>query len=442
MRGGQVKTDLVICNAAQLVTCASAGAPKRGTALADVGVIPNGAVAIRDGVIVGVGESDELCATWTGKQTIDASGKVVCPGFVDAHTHVVYAGDRVGEFEMRIRGATYVEIMEAGGGILSTMRATRAATLEQLVQESNRRLEKMLSLGTTTVEVKTGYGLDTASELKMLDAIGTLDRQQSIDLVPTFLGAHAVPPEYRGRTDEYVQRVIEEMIPAVTRWWHSSPFAGRPLYCDVFCEAGVFDRDQTRRVLEAGLAHGLPLKLHADEFESLGGVSLAVALGALSVDHLDVTAPDEISLLAASDTIGVLLPAVGLNLGSAHAAPARSMADAGVILALATDLNPGSAPCFSMPLTMAIACRYGRLLPAEALNASTINAAYAVGLGDRIGSIQVGKLADLCILDVPDYRDLVYWLGSNPVGTVIKRGRVVRNGECGWQKLSGSTASI
>jgi imidazolonepropionase len=245
--------------------------------------------------------------------------------------------------------------------------------------------------------------------------------------VPTFLGAHAVPPEYGGRPDAYVQRVVEEMIPAVARWMRGSSFAGRTLYCDVFCEAGAFDNDQTRRVLEAGLAHGLPPKLHADEFASLGGVSLAVALGAVSVDHLDVTPPDEIARLAASETIGVLLPAVGVNLGSGHAAPARAMADAGVALALATDLNPGSAPCLSMPLTMALACRYGRLLPAEALNAGTINAAYAVGLGDRLGSIQAGKRADLCILDVPDYRHLVYWLGGNPVKTVIVDGCVVRH---------------
>jgi imidazolonepropionase len=420
-----VKADLLIYNALQVVTCASAGGPKRGAALAEVGLVPNGAVAISDGRIVDVGMSDDLRATWKGEKTIDASGKVVCPGFVDPHTHVVYAGDRVDEFEMRIRGATYVQIMESGGGILSTMRATRAATAEQLVLESRRRLDAMLALGTTTVEVKTGYGLDTASELKMLDAIAALDRQHAIALVPTFLGAHAVPPEYSGRADEYVQLVVEEMIPAVAHWSRASSFVGRPLFCDVFCETGAFDCDQTRRVLEAGLAHGLLPKLHADEFESLGGVSLAVALGAISVDHLDVTPPDEIAGLAASETIGVLLPAVALNLGSAHAAPARAMADAGVALALATDLNPGSAPCLSMPLTMAMACRYGRLLPAEALNASTINAAYAVGLGDRVGSIQVGKEADLCILDVPDYRHLAYWLGGNPVETVIVRGRVV-----------------
>jgi imidazolonepropionase len=422
-----VKTDLLIYNTAQLVTCADAGGPKRGAALADVGLIPGGAVAVSDGEIVDVGVTDDLCATWTGERAIDASGKVVCPGFVDAHTHLVYAGDRVDEFEMRTRGATYLQIMESGGGIVSTMRATRAASLAQLVAESRRRLDEMLRLGTTTVEVKTGYGLDTASEIKMLDAIAALDRQHPIDLVPTFLGAHAVPPEYRGHPDEYLQLVAEEMIPAAARWLRTVPFARRPvaLFCDVFCEAGVFDCGQARRILEAGQAHGLPPKLHADEFEFLGGVSLAVELGAVSVDHLDVTPPDEIAKLAASDTIGVFLPAVGFNLGSVYAAPARAMADAGVALALATDLNPGSAPCLSVPLTMAIACRYGRLLPAEALNASTINAAYAVGMGDRVGSIQVGKQADLLILDAPDYRHMAYWLGGNLVEKVIKRGRVM-----------------
>jgi imidazolonepropionase len=426
-----VKTDLLIHSAAQLVTCASRDGPKRGAALADVGLIPGGAVAVSDGEIVDVGATDDLCAAYTADRAIDASGKVVCPGFVDAHTHLVYAGDRADEFEMRVAGVTYMQIMASGGGIVSTMRATRAATVEQLVVESRHRLDEMLSLGTTTVEAKTGYGLDADSEIKMLDAIAALDRQHPIDLVPTFLGAHAVPPEYKGRPDEYVQLVAEEMIPAVARWLRTAPFAGRQiaLFCDVFCEAGVFDCDQSRRVLEAGLAHGLPAKLHADEFESLGGVSLAVKLGAVSVDHLDVTVPDEIVKLAASDTIGVLLPTVGLNLGSVRAAPARAMSDAGVALALATDLNPGSAPCLSMPLTMAVACRYGRLLPAEALNASTVNAAYAVGLGDRVGSIQVGKQADLLVLDVPDYRHIAYWLGGNPVEKVIKRGRVVAGGD-------------
>ena len=419
--------DLLIHNAAQLVTCASAGGPKRGQSLADVGLIVDGAVAVAEGKIVDAGPSSDLCARYNAHQTIDASGKVVCPGFVDAHTHVVYAGDRVDEFEMRVRGATYLQIMEAGGGIVSTMRSTRAATVDQLVTAARPRLDSMLSLGTTTVEAKTGYGLDVASEVRMLEAITTLDREHAVDLVPTFLGAHAVPPEFRDDPDAYVDRVVQEMVPRVAHWYGESHYddRSRPFFCDVFCEPGAFDLGQTERVLRAGQAHGMACKLHADEFESIGGVSLAVGCAAVSVDHLDVTPPDEIERLADSDTVGVILPAVGLNLGSTQFAPARAMVDAGVALALATDLNPGSAPCLSMPLTMGLACRYGGLLPAEALNAGTLNAAYAVGLGDRVGSIEVGKQADLLVLDVPDYRHIVYWLGGNPVEQVIKRGQVV-----------------
>ncbi|HXV44561.1 MAG TPA: imidazolonepropionase, partial [Anaerolineae bacterium] len=408
-----MEVDLLIHNAAQLVTCASLGGPKRGEAMAEVGIISNGAVAIADGEIVAVGPSADMQADVTARETIDASGKVVCPGFVDPHTHVVYAGDRVNEFEMRIRGATYMEIMAAGGGIVSTMKATRAATVAQLVAEARPRLEAMLALGTTTVEIKTGYGLDTASELNMLQAIADLAAPSSssgqsshpLDLIPTFLGAHAVPPEYKGRTDEYVDLVVTEMLPAVAEWYYaperSLPLERTmhhvPLFCDVFCEANVFDREQSRRILEAGLALGLPAKIHADEFVNLGGVSLAVELGATSVDHLDVTPLAEVAMLANSNTVGVVLPAVNFNLGSAHFANARAMIDAGVALALATDINPGSAPCPSMPLVMAMACRYQRLLPAEALNASTINAAYAVGLGYKLGSLEVGKQADMLL---------------------------------------------
>ena len=422
-----LKADLLIHHAAQLVTCASPDGPKRGAALAEVGLIADGAVAIADGEIVGVSPTAELRGRYEAAETLDASGKVVCPGLVDAHTHTVYAGDRASEFEMRLRGATYMEVLRAGGGILHTMRATRAATVQELVAESRRRLDAMLSLGTTTAEVKTGYGLDTANEVRMLQAIARLDAGHPLDLVPTFLGAHALPPEYEGRADEYVDLVLDDMLPQVAEWYRRSPFArdGVPLFCDVFCEEGAFGLDQARRILEAGRALGLPLKLHADEFTSLGGVSLAVSLGVVSVDHLDVTPPGEIETLAGSGTLGVILPAVNLNLGSSHFAPARAMVDAGVALAVATDLNPGSAPCPSMPLAMALACRYGRLLPAEALNASTINAAYAVGLGDRIGSIEVGKQADLLIVDAPDYRHLAYWLGGNLVERVIKKGRIL-----------------
>lgn len=422
-----MQVDLVIHSASQLITCASPDGPKRGPELSDVGQIPDGALAIADGQIVAVGPTQEIRAQYTSRRDIDATGKLVCPGFVDPHTHVVYAGDRSREFEMRIRGATYMEIMEAGGGIVSTMKQTRAASVEQLVAATRPRLNAMLARGTTTVEVKTGYGLDMPSELAMLRAIAALHESHPCDLAPTFLGAHAIPPEFSGRTDEYVDLVVREMIPAAAEWFAQSSYADSdfPLFCDVFCEQGVFDLAQSRRVLETGLAHGMQAKIHADEFVNLGGVTLATELGAVSADHLDATPEEEIARLAESATVGVVLPAVNFNLGSHHFADARAMVDAGVALALATDINPGSAPCPSMPLVMAIACRYQRLLPAEALNAATINGAYAVGLGHRIGSLEVGKQADILVVDAPDYRHLAYWFGVNLVERVIKQGKVV-----------------
>jgi imidazolonepropionase len=418
--------DLLIINASQLVTCASPTGPKRKAALQDVGLIPNGAIAIAAGEIVAVGPTADLQSAYLARETIDAGGQVVCPGLVDPHTHVVYAGERVAEFELRVRGASYMEIMAAGGGILSTMKATRAASVTQLSAESRPRLAAMLALGTTTIEVKTGYGLNTESELAMLQALADLDQSQPCDLVPTFLGAHAIPPEYQDRSDDYVAVVIGEMLPAAAQWYAGSPFARRqwPFFNDVFCEAGVFNRDQSRRVLEAGATYGLRPKIHADEFESLGGVALAVDLKAVSVDHLDVTPAEEIAGLAQAETMGVVLPAVNFNLGSTHFAPARAMIDAGVALALATDINPGSAPGPSMQFVMALACRYQHLLPAEALNASTINAAHAIGLGNRVGSLEVGKQADLLILKTSDYRHLAYQFGGNLVERVIKKGRI------------------
>ena len=418
------QVDLLIFNISQLITGASPTGPKRGAAMRDVGLIENGAVALKGEHIVAIGRSKELVAAYTANQVIDAAGQVVCPGFVDPHTHVVYAGDRVGEFELRIKGASYMEIMSAGGGIISTMRAVRAASVEQLVAETRPRLDAMLQLGTTTVEVKTGYGLDTTSELKMLQAIEELDRTHPIELVPTFLAAHAISPEYRDRADDYINFIIEEMLPQAAEWHQNSTFAGRPFFNDVFCEQNAFSLAQSRRVLEAGLALGLPPKIHADEFTPLGGVDLAIELNAVSADHLDVTPPSAQERLAQSNTVGVVLPAVNFNLGSSHFAPARSLLDSGVALALATDMNPGSSPCPAMPLVMAIACRYQSLLPAEALNAATINAAHALGLGHRLGSIEVGKQADLLIIDASDYRHLAYQFGGNLVKTVIKRGRL------------------
>ena len=418
--------DLVVYNASQVATCASPERPKRGAELLDVGLVQNGAVAVHEGKILAVGTSEELQARFKGQKNIDARGKAVCPGFVDPHTHVVYASDRVDEFELRIRGASYLEIMAAGGGIMSTAKAVRAASVEQLTAESRSRLAAMLRQGTTTAEIKSGYGLDTDAELKMLKAIELLDRDQPISLVPTFLGAHAIPKEYQGHREAYVQLVIEEMLPAVQAWYQQSHFqaANVPLYCDVFCEANAFDLERTRRILTAGCRYGMVPKIHADEFTNLGGVKLAVELGAVSVDHLDVTSSEDTIQLAQSTTVGVVLPAVNFNLGSVHFANARGFINSGAAVALSTDINPGSAPCPSMPLVMGIAARYQKLLPAEALNACTINAAHAVGLGKQIGSLEPGKQADLLILNSPDYRNLAYRFGENMVEMVIKRGKI------------------
>jgi imidazolonepropionase len=416
--------DLLIHSATQIATCASPSGPRRGASMRDMGVVEGAALAIQAGSIVELGPSDTIRSRYRARHEIDASGCAICPGFVDPHTHVVYAGSRVAEFEQRIAGATYMEIMAAGGGIVSTMRATRAASLEQLIAETRRRLDAMLELGTTTAEVKTGYGLEITAELRQLAAIAELDREHPIELVPTFLGAHAIPPEYQGRADMYVDLVVGDMLPAVANWYAKSHFraAGVPLFADVFCEQNAFDLAQSRRVLEAARTYGMPLKAHVDEFTALGGVQMAVELGAVSVDHLDVTGAEERTLLAASPTIAIIIPTVTFHLGGSHYADARSLIDAGAALALTTDINPGSAPCPSMPLAMGIACRYQRLLPAEALVAATINAAHAVGLGGRVGSLEAGKQADLLILDAPDYRALAYEFGGNLVRSVVKRG--------------------
>jgi imidazolonepropionase len=369
-----------------------------------------------------VGPTSEVRGQVTAIEEIDASGKVVMPGFVDPHTHLVFAGDRADEFEQRIKGATYMEIMAAGGGIMSTMRATRAASVGQLVEESRVRLDRMLAHGTTTAEVKTGYGLDTESELKMLEAIRRLDAEHPVDLIPTFLGAHAVPEEYKGRADEYVDLVVKEMLPTV-----ASSLVTRPSlpFCDVFCDEGAFTLEQSRRVLEVAQALGFGLKIHADEFRPLGGTRLAVELGAISADHLVCTPDEEIEMLAGADTIAVALPGTPFGLGHHEYTPARRIIDAGGALALATDLNPGTCWCESMQLIIALACRFMRMTPAEAIAAATINAAHAVGLGHQVGSLEVGKKADLLILDIPDYRHLSYRFGVNLVDEVIKAGGLV-----------------
>ena len=359
---------------------------------------------------------------------LDAGGRAVVPGFVDPHTHLPWAGDRAAEFELRIAGATYMEIMAAGGGIARTVEATRRASVVQLVSESRARLDRMLAHGTTTVEAKSGYGLTAEDEMKQLEAIAVLQRSHPVDLVPTFLGAHAVPPEYRGRADDYVSLIISEMLPRAKSLWRGfQPDFGEdcPLFCDAFCEDGAFDLTQSRRILQAAAEQGYSLKLHVDEFRPIGGTPLAVELGATSADHI-VTTPDEaLALLARSETVGVALPGTPFGLGQHDFTPGRRFIDLGGALALATDLNPGTCWCESMQFIIALACRAMRLLPAEALTAATINAAYAVGLGDQVGSLEPGKLADLLILDADDTRMLAYRFGTNGVRGVVKRGVAV-----------------
>ncbi len=416
--------DLLIHSAAQLVTCASTDGPKRGPAMRDAGLIEDGAIAISEGRIVAVGPSEELRHAYEARRTIDATGKLVCPGFVDPHAHLVYAGDRVGEWEMKLCGASYLDILAAGGGILSTMRATREATVDQLVESARRRLDVLFRNGVTTCEIKTGYGLSVEAELKMLRAIERLLHTHPCEVVPTLLAAHAVPPEFTSDPDGYVDLVVEEIIPQAAAWFQASITNHLSMFVDVFCESHAFDVEQSRRVLLAGRRHGLTPKIHADQFTALGGVPMALELGAISCDHLDVTTADDRARLARSGAIAVVLPAVNFHLGGAQFADARAMIDAGCALALATDHNPGSAPCLSPALVMAIACRYQKLAPAEALNACTINAAHALGIGDVVGSLEAGKQADLLIVDAPDYRHLAYRFGVNLVETVVKRGRI------------------
>ncbi|MCO5204728.1 MAG: imidazolonepropionase [Anaerolineae bacterium] len=422
------QVDLIVYNTSQLLTMPSQdGGPQRRAVMGNLGAVANGAVAIQDGLIVAVGDSADILAAYSAERTIDAQGNAVIPGLIDCHTHAIYGGDRAHEFEMRIQGATYMDIMAAGGGIVSTMQNTRDADEDELAAAAQKRLDEMLHLGTTTVEIKSGYGLNLATELKMMRVMERLNSVVSAEIVPTFLGAHTVPPEYKGNADGYVDLVVDEMIPAVTDWFAQSQFAadGSPLFIDVFCEDHAFDIAQTKRILRAGQAAGMGVKIHVDQFNALGGLPLALELGATSADHLEVTRGAAIGRIAASNTVAVLLPAVNFNLGLTEFAAGRALIDAGAAVALATDLNPGSAPCLSLPFVMGVACRYMRLTPAEALAACTINAAYALNVGDRLGSLEPGKQADLLILDSADYRHLAYQIGGNRVQTVVKRGQIV-----------------
>ncbi|MCB2214161.1 imidazolonepropionase [bacterium] len=413
---------LILHNASQLLTLT--GGPQRGHKLGELGLIENGAIAIDEGRIVAIGKSTDLLAQFPEAATFDSQQHVVLPGFVDPHTHLLWAGDRAVEFEMRLAGKTYMEILEAGGGILSTVKATRKAAVKDLVTQTHPRAWQAFRHGTTTMEVKTGYGLELDAELRQLEAILALDDEGPLSLVPTFLGAHAVPPEFQDRADDYVDLICDTMLPAVQTWW-ADHAAGHPLpFVDVFCEQGAFDLAQSRKILTAAKALGFPLKIHADEFENLGGAALAAELGAASADHLVRTSDSDIKALAATDTVAVSLPATPFGLNEPDYTPAKQILDAGGLLALASDINPGTAWGESMQFILALACRKLGLTPAEAIAAATINAAAAIDRADEIGSLEIGKQADLLILSVSDYRHLGYRFGTNLVAYVIKTGRV------------------
>jgi imidazolonepropionase len=401
-----------------------AGGPQRGRALGSLGIIEDGAVVIRDEKIFAVGKTGELRLSFPEEPTFDAAGGVLMPGFVDPHTHLIWAGDRANEFEMKMGGAEYLDILAAGGGIISTVRATRTASIESLVAQTRPRLLRMFAHGTTTAEAKTGYGLQTATELRLLKALLMLADESPLDLAITFLGAHAIPPEFKDDPQGYTDLICETMLPVLKGWWEThAPMLHLP-FVDVFCERGAFDLEQTRCILTEARSLGFPLKVHADEFENLGGASLAVELGAASADHLVVTSDTDIEALGKSDTVAVSLPCTPFGLAECHYTPARKIIDAGGILALATDCNPGTTWNESMQFVIALACRAMKLTPAEAIAACTINAAHAIRRADTIGSIEAGKQADMLILSVHDYRQLGYRYGTNLVKQVIKRGRV------------------
>jgi imidazolonepropionase len=409
---------LVLRHAAQLAGVASPVERRRtGARMREVGLIADGAVVVEGERIGWLGPDRDLPPVPPDATVLDLHGKVVLPGLVDSHTHLIFAGDRVEEWERRLAGATYQQISAAGGGILSTVRAVRSASRAELAALARPRLERLLSFGVTTVEVKSGYGLSLADELRCLEVVADLNAAQPVELVPTFLGAHAVPAEYAGNRAGFVDLVCDEMLPAVAS-------SGLARFCDVFCETGVFDLHESERILRRAQALGLALKVHADELTPLGGAELAARLGAASADHLLCVSERGIDALAESGTVATLLPGTALFLG-VDFAPARRLIERGATVALATDCNPGTCPSENLPLAGSIACVRMGMLPGEVLNALTLNAACAVGAAHRLGSLAVGKQADLVICDAADYRHLFYHFGVNHVWRVVKRGAVV-----------------
>jgi imidazolonepropionase len=384
----------------------------------ELGILENASILVEDGFIRWVGPASEFSNTLQpDADVLDGSSSIALPGFVDAHTHALFAGSRENEFALRSEGKTYQEIAAQGGGILSSVNATRSATKKQLKKAASRRLDAMMRQGTTTVEIKSGYGLSEDSEIKMLEAITELSNEHYMTIRSTFLGAHALPPEFKNRRDDYVALLCERMLPYIAK---------RKLaqFCDVFCESGYFSVAESRRILEEARKQGLGLKLHSDEFTSSGGTDLAVELRALSVDHLEHISDSAIRALAGCQTIAVVLPGVSFFLRNPYA-PARKLIDAGIPVAIATDFNPGSCMSFSMPLMMTIACTQMSLTPEEAITAATLNGAAALGISDEYGSLEVGKRADIVLFDVPNYRYLPYHFGTNLATKIIKHGTIL-----------------
>lgn len=392
--------------------------------MGDLGIIPDGAILIRSGEILEIGSTPDLMAKYPREEKWDVKGRVLMPGFVDPHTHVIWAGDRSVEFESRLAGKSYLEILEAGGGILSTVRSTREASIFELKEQTRTRIKGMIAYGTTTLEAKSGYGLNIETEHKMLQALLELDNEEAADIVITYLGAHAVPPEYTGDPSGYADVLCRDYLPALANWWPTKTVKPLP-FVDVFCERGAFDLQQSRQILEAARKNGFPIKIHADEFENLGGAGLAAELGAASADHLVVTSPEDIQALGKSSTVAVALPCTPFGLAEPGYTPAREILKAGGTLAIATDINPGTAWCESMQFAAALACRYMKITPNQAIAAATINAAAAIGMESVVGSLEPGKQADLIVLDIPDYRHIGYRFGTNLVTAVIKKGKFV-----------------
>jgi imidazolonepropionase len=396
---------LAVVNCAQLVTLAGPARPRVGPELSELGIIAKGGMFVRDGLIERVGATDEIeTLIDADTEVVDALGRVVLPGFVDAHTHPVFGGTRVDEFEERSKGATYEEIAARGGGIQSTVNATRAMYEEMLAYQCRAYADWFLRSGTTTIEAKSGYGLSLEDELKILRVIKRLGSETSLRYVPTFLGAHSIPPEYRSRRDEYVALLIDEMLPAIAQQKLAE-------FCDVFCERNVFTTDEAWKILSAARCHGMGLRIHADQLSLSGGAQLAAELGTVTADHLEHTDAAGIAALKSANVQPVLLPGSVYALGSKRYPAAREMIDAGLAVVLATDFNPGSSPTTSIPMILSLASTHMKMTPAESITAVTINAAYSLNRGAQLGSLEPGKIADFVIHDCSDYRDIAYFFG-------------------------------